>query len=135
MPNNMSLIVYHCNRCQATTKKGTQCKFKGVFSINGVYKCGKHIPKNERQSETFDICEDDQCNICYEPLYKNELVVTNCNHCFHEACLAKWKQTPSGNTCPMCRTRTNALRQGKRIKLQLQIAGKMETFMLGAKKC
>jgi Ring finger domain len=46
-----------------------------------------------------------ECPICIEDFTENltekNLVLTDCNHCYHEACLKEW--ISQHNTCPVCR--------------------------------
>jgi hypothetical protein len=46
-----------------------------------------------------------ECPICLEELI-DRVVVTNCCHTFHDACMSIWLVSKS--TCPICRTRQSA---------------------------
>jgi hypothetical protein len=46
-----------------------------------------------------------ECPICLEEL-NDRVVVTNCCHTFHDACMSIWLVSKS--TCPICRTRQSA---------------------------
>jgi hypothetical protein len=52
--------------------------------------------KNKSKSEI-----NDDCPICLENIEKKEIVVTECNHCFHQKCLLK--SLIERKTCPICR--------------------------------
>ena len=49
----------------------------------------------------------DDCPICKETIYKNDLIITECNHKFHKKCFSDWKK--NNNTCPLCRTQLTTL--------------------------
>jgi hypothetical protein len=51
--------------------------------------------KNKPTSQIND------CPICLENIEKKEIIVTECNHCFHKNCL--FKSIIERNTCPICR--------------------------------
>jgi hypothetical protein len=42
------------------------------------------------------------CPICLESICKKEIIVTDCNHCFHKKCL--FKHVFHIENCPICRT-------------------------------
>jgi hypothetical protein len=49
-----------------------------------------------------------QCSICLHDVYSSDCVITSCEHCFHESCMASWLQFchREKNTalCPVCRS-------------------------------
>ena len=43
-----------------------------------------------------------ECPICYEMIYQNDMCALPCAHLFHGSCVTQWlRQNPS---CPVCRT-------------------------------
>lgn len=78
----------HIRFCQATTKKGTQCKntCKAGFSM-----CHVHTPKTAE----CNICMTDKLSLC-------KSVTLSCGHSMCESCEQKWKQMGK-ETCPFCR--------------------------------
>jgi len=43
-----------------------------------------------------------ECPICYEMIYQNDMCTLPCAHMFHGSCVTQWlRQNPS---CPVCRT-------------------------------
>lgn len=58
--------------------------------------------KTVKKSEDDDIDDDKRCAICLENFIPKEVVmVTPCNHMFHEDCILPWVKC-SGK-CPVCR--------------------------------
>ena len=53
----------------------------------------------EKSVAQVDNDEDLECAICYN---KNNVILTPCNHAFHDKCLNIWKGMGK-NSCPMCR--------------------------------
>ena len=50
-----------------------------------------------------------ECPICIEEFKENckkKLVLTDCNHCYHENCLREW--ISQHNNCPVCRHQFNS---------------------------
>ena len=66
--NNQAIILFNENRCQCITQKNTQCKFKAQLIFDGLFKCGKHIPK-QIQNKQVEIDDEDDCAICFHPLH------------------------------------------------------------------
>ena len=58
--------------------------------------------KNKPKSQIND------CPICLENIEKKEIIVTECNHCFHKNCL--FKSLIERNTCPICRLNLKLIR-------------------------
>lgn len=95
--------------CKATLlksmKKGktpVQCSHKAK---NGTDYCGYHrnfITKQNLPPPPQNLATEDhiECVICLSDI-TDDLVRTNCNHCFHSRCLKQWKKC--ANTCPCCR--------------------------------
>jgi hypothetical protein len=54
------------------------------------------IPKN-----TCPVAEDPFCPICYENYEKNNIIKTECGHCFCFDCVKRF--TKDNKKCPMCR--------------------------------
>jgi len=52
--------------------------------------------KNKTDSTVND------CPICLDLIEKKEIVVTECNHCFHKKCL--FRSLTNKKTCPICRS-------------------------------
>jgi len=44
---------------------------------------------------------NEECSICLEPMDKNTIVITYCNHTFHDDCIKK--MLDYNNKCPLCR--------------------------------
>lgn len=42
------------------------------------------------------------CPICLENIFKKDIIVTDCSHCFHKKCL--FKHVFNAENCPICRT-------------------------------
>ena len=42
------------------------------------------------------------CPICFGNARDTPTTTTACGHCFHTACIKRWRNT--ANTCPLCRT-------------------------------
>ncbi|XP_028550361.1 E3 ubiquitin-protein ligase ZNRF4 isoform X1 [Dendrobium catenatum] len=64
---------------------------RGLFSSSN-YVQGSNDEKNE----------DKKCTICLEPFVpKEQVLVTPCNHIFHDRCLTPWVK--SHGQCPVCR--------------------------------
>jgi hypothetical protein len=58
------------------------------------------------ETELFDLFgETIFCSICQEDIQEAQrtLVISSCQHGFHESCIAPWLE--SNNTCPNCRNR------------------------------
>jgi len=54
----------------------------------------------ESQDTKIEFTSLNECSICMEINY-NQVIITDCNHEFHEKCLFEWmKNSP---TCPICR--------------------------------
>jgi magnesium-transporting ATPase (P-type) len=54
----------------------------------------------EPQDTKIEFTSLNECSICIEINY-NQVIITDCNHEFHEKCLFEWmKNSP---TCPICR--------------------------------
>jgi hypothetical protein len=52
------------------------------------------------QDTKIEFTSLNECSICMEINY-NQVIITDCNHEFHEKCLFEWmKNSP---TCPICR--------------------------------
>lgn len=78
----------HVRFCQATTKKGAQCKntCKAGFSM-----CHVHTPKTAE----CNICMTDKLSLC-------KSVTLSCGHSMCESCEKKWKKMGK-EICPFCR--------------------------------
>ena len=48
---------------------------------------------------------DNECIICAESFLCGDKYLTECNHVYHEHCLAQWLKR--SNECPMCRKEIN----------------------------
>lgn len=48
-----------------------------------------------------DTLKQQECAICLDDFYNNEVVMLDCGHCFHKCCLQKHIKT--SNQCPYCR--------------------------------
>ena len=45
------------------------------------------------------------CSICMEPIFSENLLVLQCAHLFHTACIERWAlETALSPSCPVCRT-------------------------------
>lgn len=71
-------------RCQATTKKGEQCRRTADD--------GERCPQHRCTSS---------CPVCLTSMSPGTCRTLGCTHTFHTRCLERWKRT--SNTCPMCR--------------------------------
>ena len=60
---------------------------------------GKKLLGKKREVPIWAL--SDICNICYEPLQRNDSIKTPCNHTFHKDCICSWLKRK--NTCPSCR--------------------------------
>lgn len=60
--------------------------------LDYVFKFTKNKPKSQIND----------CPICLENIVKKEIIVTECNHCFHKKCL--FNSLTVKNTCPICRS-------------------------------
>ena len=59
---------------------------------------------NEKEDEDLK-----RCAICLEDFEREEVVVTPCNHMFHEECIIPWVN--GNDQCPVCRS---AIREGRK---------------------
>ena len=62
----------------------------------------KATVRQNRFVSTADNIEED-CAICLDPLFEQDIYETQCNHRFHVDCLSSWLRT--GSTCPLCNAR------------------------------
>lgn len=53
----------------------------------------------ELDEKTLNI--SDNCSICFETMKEKKVILTTCNHVYHENCLDDWINTSP--TCPLCR--------------------------------
>ncbi|CAD8062959.1 unnamed protein product [Paramecium primaurelia] len=61
----------------------------------------KNMKKQTHQGE-----QEKTCYICQEDFRNGEqIAMMNCNHGFHEDCIAKWLRM--NNSCPVCRCKQN----------------------------
>ena len=44
-----------------------------------------------------------ECPICISPINDNKLIITKCNHSFHNKCIQTWKINYNKDECPLCR--------------------------------
>ncbi|CAL5064779.1 unnamed protein product [Urochloa decumbens] len=62
-----------------------------------------HRNRSARAEEPPAVTEEKACTICLETFLAGEqVVVTPCNHIFHQGCIAPWVK--GHGTCPMCRS-------------------------------
>ena len=78
-------------RCSGTTRKGKQC----ARMVAKGCECYQHKTPID-------------CPICFEVINKKDVVITQCNHIFHHACMLQWLKTqnylcPQNYSCPCCR--------------------------------
>ena len=91
-------------RCSAQTCSGMRCKKRTTYSLE-TDRNDSEIRSNDSKTISY-LCpihrakENDTCNICFEPIFK-QLYVTKCNHKFHHGCIYPWLMRK--NTCPTCR--------------------------------
>ena len=53
-------------------------------------------------SAAVDVTDGEECSICYDIMQQDGMSVqTNCKHCFHKKCIAKW--VANHQVCPVCR--------------------------------
>nr|XP_043627016.1 putative RING-H2 finger protein ATL71 [Erigeron canadensis] len=76
---------------------------KIIQRLGKFYKQGESKgPKNDKQVLEDDDDDDKKCVICLEDFEVKEVVmVTPCNHMFHEQCILPWVK--SHGKCPVCR--------------------------------
>jgi hypothetical protein len=54
---------------------------------------------SELDEKTLNI--NDNCSICFETMKEKKVILTICNHVYHDRCLEEWIE--SNATCPLCR--------------------------------
>ena len=59
-----------------------------------------HGYTNEELKEMFTM--EDPCPICYDTIYKRQIMTTPCGHQYHMDCLMEWRSYRN-TTCPLCR--------------------------------
>ena len=81
-----------------------------ILSINRSEKTQlgsrKNFQRFNMETEVFDLFgETFFCSICQEDIQESQrtLVISNCQHGFHEPCIEPWLE--NNNTCPNCRKR------------------------------
>jgi len=79
-----------------------------LFTTNYIHSIQNNI-ENEKYTYSFysglkeELKKNDNCSICFEQLDNNNLlIVTKCNHIYHEKCMNKWFML--NKTCPLCRS-------------------------------
>lgn len=77
-------------RCEAETKTGRPCPYRGRHHYEGQHVCGCHL-------RTIKLHED--CAICLESLDAKAKVTLECGHTYHIPCLVQGTCV----TCPTCR--------------------------------
>lgn len=81
-------------RCDALTRKGTQCSKRGSF-------VGDSDATKRYCNAHFKMHNAPICSICLDPIQDRNCKITKCKHCFHGSC---WETLISNSTnCPMCR--------------------------------
>lgn len=64
----------------------------------------KFIPEDSEKEDNFK----DRCAICLIDFIRDEnLIITECEHKFHQACVSKWLDC-SNNSCPLCKRNVKA---------------------------
>ena len=73
---------------------------KSKRSIQPILKAEETQATQAAQDTKIEFTSLNECSICMEINY-NQVIITDCNHEFHEKCLFEWmKNSP---TCPICR--------------------------------
>jgi hypothetical protein len=49
----------------------------------------------------FNNQNNEECSICLEPINSNNMIITYCNHTFHDSCIKQMLYY--NNKCPLCR--------------------------------
>lgn len=85
----------------------------GCSQLDGVSPCnigsvlsyiGKYIQPEidlEPDNSYISFNEEPKCSICLESHYKNGMIKTRCEYCFHEFCILQWFYS-LGKSCPVC---------------------------------
>ena len=64
------------------------------------------VPEHVRQlilSMYRKLKEPSECPICYEDIGEADLLITDCGHLFHAACIARHREAREKAACPTCR--------------------------------
>lgn len=76
----------------------SQClltRFRGLNDTCVI--CKKSIPNVSTRRQSG--------NVGHYDVTTDDLYTTECNHTFHIKCLNRWVSSPTGHTCPICRTK------------------------------
>ena len=131
-PGAIAIPIRKCEASLATTRAdGTRnCRYnsKVVEVVDGEERrfCMKHRPTRvappvpldqlppkedmtSAQAVAISNALGNQCSVCYDNFETKEtmLVISKCNHVFHEKCVNRWKESGGANRncdkCPICR--------------------------------
>lgn len=79
-------------------EKKTLIVYKNFYKVYYVFQKKVFDILFEKRNNKYK--EKQDCSICMEVINKKDLVITNCNHYFHQKCLV---ECFSVNKCPNCR--------------------------------
>jgi hypothetical protein len=50
---------------------------------------------------------EEECSICFIPLYDHKTITMECGHKYHKKCIINWLKTK--NVCPLCNEQRNMI--------------------------
>ena len=79
---------------------------KPDIDLTNDYEAGKAKRKSRNRLREKNFIEEGQCSVCFDvldPTGTDCIVLENCGHSFHEACIVGWLQNTDRKPCPICR--------------------------------
>ncbi len=94
-----------CSRCRATFYCGQECQKKHWRSGHKQVCIAPEERKASQQPDPKAAAEGDECCICLEVMNKDQKLVLDCGHVYHEECINKLRKIGVQQVCPLCRAK------------------------------
>ncbi len=88
----LSAILFFCTNLISNNNSNSNSNSNSISNINDIL-----------DVIVIDNTHQNDCSICLQNIENEASKIKNCNHIYHQKCIADWLIKYNNNSCPLCR--------------------------------